>query len=141
MDRLNNLKLHFEQDGSLRDIIVTSESKDSWGLFLSALKSSVYSHSFKHGDISCSLPESINAIWSLQNTEPTLLTIQVGELLINCHFFQSYEIEFDLDPKDVNSQNDFAVLLNFLLWLNKSIKCSVVLTHENSRNEVIFSVE
>jgi len=141
MDRWNNLKSHFEQDGSLRDIIVTSESQDSWVLFFAALKSAEYSHVFKHGRNVCTLPDSINSIWKLQNTEPTLLSVKVGELLINCHFFKSYEIEFDLDPKDINSKSDFFVLLNFLSWLNKSIKSSVVLTHENSRDEVILSVK
>ncbi|MDO6765951.1 hypothetical protein [Agarivorans sp. 1_MG-2023] len=141
MDRWNNLKSHFEKDGSLRDIIVTSDSYESWSLFFAALISAEYSHTFKHGDIVCTLPNSIDSIWGLQNTEPTLLSIEVGELLINCHFFKSYEIEFDLDPKDINSKSDFVVLLNFLTWLNKSIKSSVVLTHENSRDEVIFSVE
>ena len=141
MDRWNNLKSHFEQDGSLRDIIVTSDYQESWSLFFAALISAEYSHTFTHGDIACTLPNSIGSIWDLQNTEPTLLSIKVGELLINCHFFKSYEIEFDLDPKDINSKSDFVVLLNFLTWLNKSIKSSVVLTHDNSRDEVILSVE
>jgi len=141
MDRWNNLKSHFEQDGSLRDIIVTSESRDSWELFFAALKSSEYSHAFTHDGNIATLPDSIDSIWKLQNTEPTLLSIQVGEILVNCHFFKSYEIEFDIDPKDINSESDIVVLLNFLSWLNKSIKSSVVLTHENSREEVILSVE
>ena len=141
MDRWNNLKSQFEQDGSLRDIIVTSESRDSWELFFAALKSAEYFHTFTHGGNITTFPDSIDSIWKLQNNEPTLLSIQVGELLVNCHFFKSYEIEFDIDPKDINSESDFVVLLNFLSWLNKSIKSSVVLTHENSREEVILSVE
>jgi hypothetical protein len=141
MDRWNNLKSHFEQDGSLRDIIVTSESRDSWELFFAALKSAEYSHAFTHGGNIATLPDSIDSIWKLQNDDPTLLSIQVGELLVNCHFFKSYEIEFDIDPKDINSKTDFVVLLNFLSWLNKTIKSSVVLTHENSREEVILSIE
>ncbi len=141
MDRWNNLKSHFEQDGSLRDIIVTSESRDSWELFFAALKSAEYSHAFTHDGNIATLPDSIDSIWKLQNTDPTLLSVQVGELLVNCHFFKSYEIEFDIDPKDINSETDFVVLLNFLSWLNKSIKSSVVLTHEGSREEVILSVE
>ena len=141
MDSWNNLKSHFEQDGSLRDIIVTSESQDSWELFFAALKSAEYSHTFTHGGNLCTLPDSINSIWKLQNTDPTLLFVRIGELIINCHFFKSYEIEFDLDPKDIKSKSDFVVLLSLLSWLNKSIKSSVVLTHENSRKEVILSVE
>ncbi len=141
MDRWNNLKSHFEQDGSLRDIIVTSESRDSWELFFAALKSAEYSHAFTHGGNASTLPDSIDSIWKLQNDDPTLLSVQVGKLLVNCHFFKSYEIEFDIDPKDINSKTDFVVLLNFLSWLNKSIKSSVVLTHENSREEVILSIE
>ncbi len=141
MDRWNNLKSHFEQDGSLRDIIVTSESRNSWELFFAALKSAEYPHAFTHGGNIATLPDSIDSIWKLQNANPTLLSVQVGELLVNCHFFKSYEIEFDIDPKDINSETDFVVLLNFLSWLNKSIKSSVVLTYENSREEVILSVE
>lgn len=141
MDRWNNLKSHFEQDGSLRDIIVTSESGDSWELFFAALKSAEYSYTFTHGGNVAILPDSIDLIWKLQNAEPTLLSVKVSELFVNCHFFKSHEIEFDIDPKDINSESDFVVLLNFLSWLNKSIKSSVVLTHENSREEVILSIE
>jgi len=141
MDRWHNLKSHFEQDGSLRDIIVTSNDKITWSLFFTALKSAEYSHVFTHGGVVRALPDSIDSIWNLQSSEPTLLSVQVGDMLINCHFFKSYEIEFDLDPKDIKSKSDFSLLLNFLSWLNKSIKSSVLVTHENSRDEVILSIE
>ena len=108
---------------------------------IAALKSAEYSHAFTLGGNTTTLPDSIDSIWKLQNDDPTLLSVQVGGLLVNCHFFKSYEIEFDIDPKEINSKTDFVVLLNFLSWLNKSIKSSVVLTHENSREEVILSIE
>ena len=76
MDRWNNLKSHFEQDGSLRDIIVTSNDKITWSLFFTALKSAEYSHVFTHGGVVRALPDSIDSIWNLQSSEPTLLSVQ-----------------------------------------------------------------
>lgn len=141
MEKWNILKSHFEADGSLRDIIVLSESVNTWHLFLSALRGTNYPYAFKYGGVCCDMPNDIKVIWKLQDKQPTMLSIQVKGIIINCHFFKSNEIELDIDPKDITTEREFNHLHSFLFWLNKVANSTILLTHENSPDKVIFTVE
>ena len=140
MEQWNNLKSHFTQDGSLRDIIVAANDHSAWQLLIVGLKSAEFTYVFTHGGAARALPDSIEEIWHLKQSEPTLLALKVGNILIHCHFFNSEEIEFDIDPKDITSKSDFDTLLRFLSWLNRTTRSDVLITHENAIDEVIFKL-
>ena len=129
----NSVKNEFEADGSLRDLLVLDTSEDIWNSLISAVSNSPYSSSFRHSDNIVQLPQTFAEIKTLQESEPTILSIDIGNrITLNCHFFVSVEIELDLDPKEMNNENDYLCLMGFLSWLHAITKLSVIVTHEGS---------
>jgi len=42
------------------------------------------------------------------------MTISINEILINCYFFSEDEIEFDIDPNEINDVNDASKVFGFM---------------------------
>ncbi len=133
-------KEEFEADGSLRDVYIEDINLAKWDQFLDFIKLSKYEVEFRHGGSLQSLPGTFSSIKNLQGTEPTILSIKLNaNFCLNCHFFVESEIELDLSPRDVSSEADFEVLLEFLEKLSSSLACRVTLTPENMPKQVILS--
>jgi hypothetical protein len=64
----------------------------------------------------------------------------MGDATVNCHFFSEDEIEFDLDPRDMNAEL-LPLLLDFLTVLGKATNKLVVLTMENMPDAEIMRFE
>src|SRR5262249_5444706 len=58
----------------------------------------------------------------------SLLSVIVGNLLLNCHFFTVDEIEFDLNPREVKGERDLEELFDFLRKLCQILNKQTVLT-------------
>jgi hypothetical protein len=141
MNHWHDIKSEFEADGSLRDIYVYQVSSDYWDMFLKKIMASGYKLEFIHSHKLMPLPLTLNTIQALQETDPTTLGIWVNDnMLLNCHFFIATEIELDLSPRDINTENDYEVLLTFLSWLANTLKKNVHLTHENSPELEILQI-
>jgi hypothetical protein len=59
-------------------------------------------------------------------------------MIINCHFFTEQEIELDLDPREVNSEERLNSLFRFMKVLGKHLGKEVILTLENSPHLVLL---
>jgi len=60
-----------------------------------------------------------------------MLGINLEEVRLNCHFFGELEIEFDVRPKDVDTEARARLLLNFMHGLGHALGRPVHLTEEN----------
>jgi hypothetical protein len=140
MHQWNEIKSQFECDGSLRDIYIFGTHVSTWNKFLSEIRLSDYPIEFKHGGKLIDLPTNIESIKQLQESDPTTLSISVNEIRVNCHFFITSEIEMDISPTEINSDLSFNSLIEFLKWLSNVANSNVVLTHENSQDDVILTV-
>ena len=67
------------------------------------------------------------------------LAINVAGVSVNCHFFIIDEIELDVDPKEVRSDEQHTALLRFVRNLAVATGRDVVLTHEGAPSEHILS--
>ncbi len=140
MYQWTQLKEEFEVDGSLRDVYIEDINLAKWDQFLDFIKLSKYEVEFRHGGNLQSLPDTFSSIKNLQDAEPTILSIKLNaNFCLNCHFFMETEIELDLSPRDVSSEADFEVLLEFLDKLSSSLGCRVVLTPEDTPEQAILS--
>ncbi|WP_242615022.1 hypothetical protein [Vibrio vulnificus] len=140
MYQWTEFKEEFEADGSLRDVYIEDIDLAKWDQFLDFIKLSKYEVAFRHGGNLQTLPDTFSSIKNLQDTEPTTLSINLNaNFCLNCHFFMETEIELDLSPRDVNSEADFEVLLEFLEKLSSSLACRVTLTPEDTPKQVILS--
>jgi hypothetical protein len=135
-----NIKWIFEPDGSLRDIYVQDVSIREWEILIDHLNTNF--------TLTYSGENKINKKYALEylldtsrEMESKSLTIHLGQLNINCHFFLVEEIEFDIDPKDVNSIREFEILENFMSSISEALQVQVTLTSENSPEFPLFKVD
>ncbi|MEM7090346.1 MAG: hypothetical protein AAF496_12315, partial [Pseudomonadota bacterium] len=62
-----------------------------------------------------------------------------GCTTIHCHFFTESELELDVDPKHIVSQQGLNEISEFIIGLGKVLKKNVVLTEENAPAAVWLS--
>jgi hypothetical protein len=137
----NSVQKEFEADGSLRDLLVFDTSEDIWNSLICAVSNSSYLSTFRHSDSVVQLPQTFAEIKTLQELDPTILSIDIGNRIkLNCHFFVSVEIELDFDPKEMNNEEDYSCLVGFISWLHAITKRSVIVTHEGAPEMEILKI-
>jgi hypothetical protein len=136
----NDIQWIFEQDGSLRDIYVQDISLREWEKLIDHLNTN-----FK---VTFSDQEKIDKKYVLEYLQDTSgemesksLTIHLGQIKVNCYFFLSEQIEFDIDPKEVNSVSDFELIEKFMTSISETLQEQVTLTAENYPKFPLFKVD
>ncbi|MFK8250335.1 hypothetical protein [Ancylobacter terrae] len=128
----------FEFNGSWRDIYVRDAGPAGWQVVLDAIRARNPPPRFLVDGEPADMPARIEDVFALAQTASALLSVQVGAALANCHFFWNDDIEFDIDPREITGKGDFEALARFMLWLGELTGRPVVLTPENSREDVIL---
>ena len=123
----------FAWDGSWRDIHVLETSLIDWQLMLDFLRSSRYEFHCNFGDC-----ESAAEIFSREYECKGYLSVNIGQLTLNCHFFAPDEFEFDLDPRDVKGEAQAKSIFDFMCQLGRTLNKEVILTPENTSGTLIF---
>jgi hypothetical protein len=121
----------FEPDGSLRDIYVMNTTKEDWEKtyrFLLDTYPNRYSVDLKEAPA----PPTAEAVFPVHHHASPLLQIFVKEVQVNCHFFTSDEIELDISPSDVTSEEAFLAIVYLMRKLGRLLNKRVVLTPENT---------
>lgn len=126
-------------DGSLRDIYIHHVTLDDWNRLLKLLKKSYHLESDEK-----IIPETIQEIISIQQDRGFLLRVYIGKnITANCHFYVSESepspIEFDLDPRELHSTYGIQRLLEFISKLGKELDKEVILSEENSEENVLLT--
>lgn len=127
----------FSPDGSLRDIYVRHVSADDWERAYRWLIDT-YPHVFTRDGIQIESPPSVEFIWQDRAVAFNRLTLDVGELHVNCHFFQSDDLELDLRPEEVVSEERFVALTVLIEGLGRLVDKTVVLSYQNGRDDAVF---
>ncbi len=134
----NNYSAAFKSDGALRDVVVGDTSVEDWGRFRWFLVAGDYTLTFFSDDEEEPLPEEFSSL--VQEPEfGQLLQIDLGQTVLFCHFFGSEEIELDLQPEDVNSEEALESVLNFMMDLGNALDKTVVLTPANRHDRPLLS--
>ena len=140
-DPFVNSKKAFYVDGSFRDIYVFETGEHDWQKLLAYLRSGPYSLEFAVDDQPMPLPEHVETIFTLRNDHSTALHIDKAHLALNCFFFTSEEIDFDLDPRDFQgntADQQISRLLEFLHTIGRVLNKAVILTPEGDRSFALF---
>lgn len=127
----------FQHDGALRDIYVLGTSVQDWAKVWDFLRATPEWLTFEVGGQAAHPPADIAEIFQLSITQGALASVRLGKQRLNCHFFQDDEVEFDLDPRDVDGPAEVARLAGFLKALGRTTLKEVLLTVENAPDEVI----
>jgi hypothetical protein len=136
-------KEFFYSDGSFRDIYAFNTTLEELDKFLNYVRPRLRKNSFSIGDKEVLLPESYKEILNevaKRNTN-SILRIPVGESELNCHFFDSSELELDLQPKDFQTEGEWVELNNFLRGLAEAMNKEIVMTPENTPEEIFIRYE
>ena len=66
--------------------------------------------------------------------------ISIGNAQINCHFFDIYEIENDIDPREFTQIEDHEMLIKYMVDVSCLLNREVVLTRDNMSENVLIRV-
>lgn len=138
--RWEELARIFYRDGSLRDIYVSDMSSKSWATFLAALKEWGYVVRYTEDGIEASFPETFEVAFYRRQEVSTLLAIYFAGVQINCHFFNDWELELDLDPREFRGQEQLDALVVFMERIGRCVNRPVRLTAENDPDSLPYLV-
>lgn len=128
-------------DGAWRDIYVVGTTVAHWQRILDLLNERAPEALafYVDGEELTSAP-SADVIFERRQDTSTLLQVTAGNVHLNCHFFCEEEIEFDLDPRELQGEQDLQDVKAFMTTLANGTGKPAILTHENSQEAVILTV-
>ena len=120
----------FEWDGSWRDLYVLDASLDDWQRLLDYLRASNHGLTFKR-ETEEPLPDRASDAFVGADDVRPLLQVDIGGVVLNCHFFTEDEIELDLDPREVETDASAASVFGFMRGIGRAVGKPVLLTPES----------
>jgi len=135
-----DIKWIFEPNGALRDIYVQEVSLNDWEKLIDLINEK---YKVNYGKINQINKEYVIEYLTdeIGEIEGKSASIFLGEIRLNCHFFLKDQIEFDIDPKEVNSIEDFELIENFMVDVSKSIDNQISLTDENDPKFPLIKID
>lgn len=128
----------FEWDGTLRDIYVLHTRINDWQRLLDFLHSSGYSTEFYiDRQKQEKLTSQSSDLFDDETQTSRLIKVNIGNLVLHSHCFTKSEIEFDLDPKDVNDEETADNIFQFMKYLGQYLGMSVRLTPDNIQESAL----
>lgn len=132
----------FEKDGSLRDIYILDTSLAEWEKTWAFLLGRRANLTLQVGGEQVSLPSHAEQIFAARDCGgAATLSCLLGGVTLNCHFFVREEVEFDVDPAEVEDAGAANEVARFMVGLCEATGREVLLTAENNRDGVIAKVE
>ncbi|WP_379546170.1 hypothetical protein ACFCW2_10265 [Qipengyuania sp. DSG2-2] len=126
----NEISGDFEPDGSYRDILINEVTLVEWQAVIDAVRKNMPSFEYYAGSKLAEMPQDISRLFNLGPDEDRSdLYLDFGNGRIKCHFFSEDQIEFDIDPRDMNA-GSLPSLINFMTLLGTVVEKPVSLTHE-----------
>lgn len=134
-ERLNKA---FYVDGSLRDIYILGTTKQDWQKLLAFLRASSYLVEFIVAGKARTLPENIEEVFALVKKHGGMMRVDERSLALHCYFYTDSEIEFDLDPRAITTEEQLSRLLNFIRAIGNLLNKPVILAPENVSRVALF---
>lgn len=126
------IKWFFEDDGALRDIYVLDSTISDWEKLIDFINRN---HTLKFGEDNANQidKEYVLAYWEdkTHEMESKSIRIDLKGIHIHSYFFSPYQIEFDIDPKEIKSIKEFETIQKFMVSISKTINKPIILTDEN----------
>jgi hypothetical protein len=135
----DNINWIFKPDGSLRDLYIQETSLNDWEKVIDILNSEYDLSYFSENKINKKevfeyLQDETGEI------ECKAVSININNVYINCHFFSIEQIEFDIDPREVNSVLEVDIILSFMTTLSSKLKKEIILTGESDENFPLIKI-
>lgn len=132
----------FHADNGLRDIYVFETDEADWQTVIDDFRSNTtYPIHFFLDKEPQPLPHEVKTIFDLTQDHAVLLCIDEGQLNLHCYFFTPDQIEFDLDPRDIQNDDRLTRLLDFIHHIGNLLQKPIVLTPESVETIYYFSFD
>ncbi len=135
----------FEKDGALRDIYVQNATISDWKKVVNLLNSD---YKLTFGACEDNLTNKIDFEYvktmfadETGELERKSATIDLNGIIVKCYFFLEDQIEFDLWPEDIKTENELNFVLNFLSSLSSKLKKEVTLCGENQPEFPLIKID
>ena len=140
-----NIKWIFERDGALRDIYVQNVEISDWKNVVDLLNSE-YKLTFGIDEMNLSDKIDFEYVKTMFADETGELerksaTIDLCGIVVKCYFFLEDQIEFDLWPEDIKTENELNFVLTFLSSLSSKLKKQVTLCGENQPEFPLIKID
>ena len=131
-------KTEFEWDGSLRDVYILNADVGVWQKVIDSLQSSDYPLLCDVNGKEATLPDNVADVFEKRSEGGPTLSVDVHGILLNCHFFTEEEVEFDLDPQEIDSEERLQALFRFMRRIGEAAGRQVIMTPENAAHYPVF---
>lgn len=131
----------FIGDGSLVDVCVLGTDITDWQQTIDLVREQDWWSQFEEDGEVGALPTNVEAIFGRHHDHSELLRLRLGRLNANCHFFDTSEIEFDLDPGEFRDQSDLDLLCSFMRAVGRRLGRAVVVTPENMHEVILLKYD
>jgi hypothetical protein len=128
----------FEWDGSWRDLSILDTRLYDWQRLIDHLRERAYQLAFTLDDMPHPVSQTIENIFAAREHTAPLLSIYLDYIQVNCHFFDTEQIEFDIDPREITVAAAFTLLLTFMANVGSVLAKEVRLTPENGLEHVLL---
>jgi hypothetical protein len=134
-------RIYFE-DGSWRDIYVLDTTRRDWENWVELINKK-YRVEFYDAKTDLRTDKIdfviVKEYWdSNGDREVVSATIRLDSINVMFYFFDDSEIENDIDPSEINSQEDHDKLIDYLNDISVSLNKEVLVTDENTKNSVLI---
>ena len=127
----------FLVDGSLRDIVVRGTTIRDWQWLLDQAAAGTWPSNYWEDGEPAVMPSSAAVLFEHTDIVSSRLAFYLGEILINCPTFWRPEMELDVDPRQIQTAQDFELLEGFVATMGRGLGKLVLLTYEMSPKEII----
>ena len=134
-------KVYDSDAGTLRDIYVLETNVDDWRSWVDFVNTTcIVRWKNAAGEIMPQIDfNQILDCWHSQ--EISHAVIMVGQVSLHVHFFCESEIEHDLQPEEVTSEEDHNSIVSYMQSMSQRLDRKVILTPENGQNFPLIIVE
>jgi hypothetical protein len=132
-----SVRSEFAWEGSWRDICVSDVDLLAWQAAADALFREGQRGRFTLDGVEQEIPRDLGGVFAAAGKSQALWAVMVGGVTVVCHFFHETEVEFDLDPREVQGQEQLDAVIGFMGTLAEAIGKPVLMTPENM-HEVPF---
>jgi hypothetical protein len=114
-------------DGGLREIYVLGTNLRDWNETLRFLRNA-YPITYRVDDLDETLPKDVRTMFESRNEHDYFMAVDAEGLNIHCHFFLVKQIEFDIDPREIDSEGKEEAVIEFMRVLADTLGKQVMLT-------------
>lgn len=132
----------FFVDGSLRDIYIQEINLEDWQKLLNWTLLSYWDVELYIDGKEESLEKyKVSDLFEEKKHRSVILSLSYEGILLNCHFSSEYEVEFNVDPKQIKSLSEANTVVEFMKKLSGIFHKEVFLTIENSPEYPLIKVK